>query len=446
MFLRLQAPTGAAADMIKKYAGDLDDGTGKMIPFAEVIGRLQKSMGGLGKMKQAEILNEIFGLRAIGGAQVLLGTGETTIANFIEQLNNVKGKGAEIAAVIRGDAKASIDNLGSAVESLKLSIFELEGTAIQGAIDAATEWVRANEQLIAQNLADTVNWIRENFDMLVTTIKNVILIGAGLWALAEIATVVSTVMSVVATLQAMSAAALVSLGWVALIVAALVAAVALIVVYWEPISGFFKSVWEGVVAAWEWGVGVAEGIIDYLVHNGPISWILFAVSMLGEAMDALGVTWGDVWDGIVSAADAAFSFLLSATGIQGLIDSIKGLGPLWDEVSAAASRFWDAIVAGVQPAITWVKNFISPITNLYDRIIGYKNKVIDKQLFGGGFASGKDGGGEIVSRETRAAINTAELYDLRGGADITIRDETRRAQVDRSKPGTNMTLIQTGAF
>jgi hypothetical protein len=53
--------------------------------------------------------------------------------------------------------KGSLDSLGSAIESVKISITELQGGPLKKIVDDMTKWVRANEGLIASNIADWIN-------------------------------------------------------------------------------------------------------------------------------------------------------------------------------------------------------------------------------------------------------------------------------------------------
>ena len=305
MFLRIQAPVGAARGLIRKYIGDIKNADGSMIDIVEVIRRLQGSFKSLGKVEQAQILDTMFGKRAIGGVQVLLAKGADGIETLRQRLLDAKGAAAGLAGEMRDTTAGSIDNLKSAVESVIISLFKLDDSGIKGVIDAMTGWVRANEKLIVQKIGDTITELKENFDDLVKSAKYIGAVVGTVWLLTSAIRVASgamTLFNLVAAANPLGlavTAAIISIGFL----------VATIATNWEDIKittgwlvddiidsflglgSWFVDVWiNGIVKGFDWLVlyfktlftGPIEGI--KMGFEGVLNVISTAILKIGALM------------------------------------------------------------------------------------------------------------------------------------------------------------------
>lgn len=170
-------------------------------------------------------------------------------------------------------------------------------------------------------------------------------------------------------------------------IAALVAVVALVVAYWEPLGAFFSGLWSRITAAfsagwnfiksvftwsplgmvsqvWQSLVGVFSGVWAGIQNVFSIGWefikTVFAWSPLGLVMQAwspLTGFFGGMWDGIKGMFGAAMDWLKSA--VLAPIETLKNtLGSAWDalfgsgdtEVTAKVKKVSEQIPAVTNPA------------------------------------------------------------------------------------------------
>jgi TP901 family phage tail tape measure protein len=137
---RLLSPVGKAGDVIKKYNLAINDSTGAMRPFRQILGDL-KRVGA----SAAEIM-ELFGLRAGPGMLVSLAAGEKAIKEYMDTLNN-SGITSDIAAARMEGFKGGMKGLKSAIEGLAIEIGDagLLG-AMTGIVDSLTLFIRKLNQ------------------------------------------------------------------------------------------------------------------------------------------------------------------------------------------------------------------------------------------------------------------------------------------------------------
>lgn len=111
-------------------------------------------------------------------------------------------------------------------------------------------------------------------------------------------------------------------------VMALIAVVALVVKYWEPISGFFASLWGGVKSVFS---GALEGIKNTLSMGWEFIKSLFAWSPLGliiQAWEPITGFFGSMWEGIKGMFSGAMDWITSM--VLAPIETLKNtLGAAW---------------------------------------------------------------------------------------------------------------------
>jgi TP901 family phage tail tape measure protein len=142
-FLNLSAATPSTIKMLKAIGVEVDDGTGNMRKFTDILADIGDRTKDLGTLKTAQIFNEIFGKRAIAGA--------TNLADSIGELRDFEkmlkgaGKTSELTAeIMRQSLDARIKALGSAATEAGFKIFDGLGGAngAAGGIDKMTESIR----------------------------------------------------------------------------------------------------------------------------------------------------------------------------------------------------------------------------------------------------------------------------------------------------------------
>lgn len=120
-----------------------------------------------------------------------------------------------------------------------------------------------------------------------------------------------------------------------LAIAGIVAGVALIIKYWEPIKDFFGNLWEGISniasKAWDGIKFVLTATWENLIEGGKKIWDGFSDFFSG-LWDGIKNTAGKAWDGIKGMLGKAWEGIKSlAEGIWGGISGF--FGGIWDTIT-----------------------------------------------------------------------------------------------------------------
>ncbi len=136
MLLRLQAPAGEAAELMKKLGINAYDANGNFVGTIQLAGQLQRSLGGLTQEQRNSALATIFGADAMRAANVLYELGGDGVRDYVAAVND-QGAATDVAA-------KKMDNLAGDVEKLKGT---LETLAIQSG-SGATGGLRTLVQMV----------------------------------------------------------------------------------------------------------------------------------------------------------------------------------------------------------------------------------------------------------------------------------------------------------
>lgn len=139
-----------------------------------------------------------------------------------------------------------------------------------------------------------------------------------------------------------------------LAIAGIVAGVALIIKYWEPISEFFENLWNGIadVAKTVW-----NGIKDFL----------------GSLWDGIKNVASKAWDGIKFVLTASWGDVIEGGKKiwNGLSDFFSGL---WDGIKNTAAKAWDGIKDMLGKAWEGIKSLAE---NIWGGIAGFFGGIWD---------------------------------------------------------------------
>jgi len=379
-----KASTSLKFDIAKTSEGGLD--------FIGTLANIEKKYGSLKAMspKVQEAFRTAFGDEGNTAISLLLGkSGE--LSDSLAKVKDSAGAAAAAAAIMgdTGSSKAAI--MANQVVALKVAVAaQLQPTIaavvpyITQAFAAMSKFVGEHPQLVR------VAGVLAAILMAVMAIVGPILmaVGAvGMFAgsvttgaalIGGFATALGTSLVgglVSATMAAWSFAAALMANPITWIVLAIVAAAALIYIYWEPIKKFFvglwntlktgfQSAWASVLATWSRVTGFfngiwsniraafqesfIKGILTVISYLNPVALFVRAFVALwpwlktlpGKFVEALGALGGVIVGAASAASSAALGLLRSMwSGLQGLWASIVG----W--FSALPARAISALVA-----------------------------------------------------------------------------------------------------
>lgn len=346
MLTKMAKPSKEIAGLMRRFGVSFKDAKGDMLPLNAVLEQLSaasKKVGG--NFDKVAFLADLVGLRGQKAAANLADLfDEGKVAALTKELENATGTADKMAKIRMDTTRGSLTLLASAVDAVKVQIFDLNSGPLKDTIDKMTQWVGTNQDLIATKVTDFIADIVIRLPEIWTWIKR---IGKALVVFYAFSAALQTLTGVFTLLNLVMAA-----NPVGLIVIGVVAAISVLAALWA---------WPDKVAA---KFDALPSI--FKVAFAPIYAVVKAVQWLSNNMGS-----------IVGAARAAVDW---AGGI---------FGPDQESVSPADSQV------------------VSPQERSARAI------------------------------EERRATSTAE---------VTIRDETKRAEVTRGKLGTGVQLQQSGAF
>lgn len=328
--------------------------TGKSIKFTDDNGNLRNlptllfeisdALDGLGTADQGQILNELFGLRAVVGAGAV-GSAKDSFLELKNTLDNVSGTAATTAEAMDAGLGGSFRKFMSAVEGVAIAI----GEALEPALTALTTF-------ITDNMGAWTQWIENNQGVvlaIVGAVAGVVLLGVAMIALGFILSAIGTAFGVASTALVIFKGLLaILLSPVGLVIAAVAAVIAILYKF----SSAFREIANGVVgfvtdkfaAMAETLVKTFGGVMDalsmgdfeaawnILVEGLTLTWMQF-VNTLKTAWDSFVTFWVQAWQGAIGvvktgmlqaqkAIATTILDLASKDGILGnLLDKILGV-------------------------------------------------------------------------------------------------------------------------
>jgi TP901 family phage tail tape measure protein len=139
--LRLAAPAAAGGTQLDLLGISAADAEGNMRSMPDILEELQGKLKGMGTVRQAEVLDAIFGKRAIAGAANLMES-VGAIREFNDVLNGAAGTSEKTAARMRQSLGNRLKALGSAAAEFGFKIFEAFEVRGENGISAMTEAIR----------------------------------------------------------------------------------------------------------------------------------------------------------------------------------------------------------------------------------------------------------------------------------------------------------------
>ena len=241
MFLTISAPTAGAAKILGRLGVQTRDANGDMLDIVDVLGSLNKSLDGLGTAERAGVLEGIFGKIPIAGVNVLLQSGTERLKDYRKELEGASGASSKMASVMRDTLQGRLNSLSSAIEGVKISIFSMNEGPLADIIDKMTEWVRANESLIASEIGGFLSMVFENFGAIASAIGD---IAVGVGSIFALSLALKAVAAVLGIINLVMAANPIVLG-----IMAAVLAVGLLIAAFTEVGDYLSAIGSGIADA-----------------------------------------------------------------------------------------------------------------------------------------------------------------------------------------------------
>lgn len=260
-FLNLSKPSTEATKVMQRLRIQTQDANGSLLPMADILDNVNKATASLTKTQRQAAIETIFGREGLAGMLSLISLGGDGLREFEERLEASAGKTSELAGIFRESTRNEIAGLRSAIEGVSIETFNMANGPFREAIRVTTEWVRANGTLIAQNLSETILSIANNIDGVITGLKLVIGLVAGVWALDKALKAVAVTMKLVNLVMRMN-----PIGLVITAVTALVGLALTLTDSWGAVGKFFEDLWGGIVATFKMGTEFITNAVDNVAN------------------------------------------------------------------------------------------------------------------------------------------------------------------------------------
>jgi hypothetical protein len=432
-------PTEQLDNALGAFSKRLGEAKGGMGPLVSGLKNINPQL--LRQLQNTESVSDAFALyvNAMRGADTATEKAALANAAFSRSglnLVNIADNSAAAIKGLRGEQRengnitmaqaVAAEAYNDAVNSLKRSLMGLLQGVILPMMPAITktlrqwrEWAVANKELIqtriiefAKNLKDRVLGIvgavvefSEKYDLgerigetldtlgsfgrfLAENAGTILKVVGGVVALSAVLNTLVAVMTAVNLVMALNPAGLIVLG-----IAALIAIIAAAVVWWDEIKAAI--------------IDFGRAVLDSL--SGPIEWLTGAAGKVMDAWGGLKSFFSDLWGGVTGIFDNALA------SITGIADKVKNVaGGIVDKISS--------IGGGVAS------------------FFGFGDDEEEQAA-----AGGRGGSPQVVTPQERVARSVEEQRST-STAELTIRDESGRAEVTRNFAGPGVTLVPSGGF
>lgn len=154
IMMKLATPTGNAAKTLEALGVKTVDANGKIRQMPEILAELNKAMSSYSQEARANITSTIFGTETMGSAMILMEqAGSGALQDFQKSLAKT-GTAEKVAGTQTDNLKGDFAGLSSALEGVKISVFEtLEPSlreitkSVTGVISKVQAWTQENPGL-----------------------------------------------------------------------------------------------------------------------------------------------------------------------------------------------------------------------------------------------------------------------------------------------------------
>jgi TP901 family phage tail tape measure protein len=282
-----------------------------LVPLNEIVKQFADS-----GMSTAEIMT-IFGDRAGPGMLALIQEGQGGLVDMTAELENSAGAAQEMADLMESGPGGAFRQLEGSIETVSIAIGDALIPALLPLMD------------IIKGVADWLGSLDKNTLTIIVTIAAfaaavgplLIVLGMVVSSIGSIITIIPVLMAGL-TLLAAHPVVLVIVGLVAILYI-LETRFGVLSIAAGVLSDGFTWLATGIGEFVDWvanAVNWSDVLYNaFLILLGPIGWIQLA-------MNALGVSWDDVWDGMVSGMKWAINIMID--GFNALIDAQNAISSL----------------------------------------------------------------------------------------------------------------------
>jgi TP901 family phage tail tape measure protein len=457
MLTKLAAPTDSIKKKMKEFGVSFQDAGGNMLPLGDVMAQLAKAAENSGgNMEQVAFFAELVGLRgqkAAANLKDMFLSGKAT--KLTEELKGAVGSAERMAKLRLNNFKGDMEELGGAIDSVKIALFDTQSGPLRGVVQSMTKWVDANRELITQKVENTINKIGEAMPDIIDFLDR-----AGRAAIPLLAVAAAVKAWAIATF--LLNAAMAANPWTLLIIG-VAAAAALIAAFWPEIKAAAaaawqwikdkaSAAWDGIKSIWESAKQFFKAAFEFIA--GLVAIVLWpqiqlfklAAPLLMAAWEPVKAFFAAIWDAIASAFGAAWEKIKAFAS-----EAFEFLKAAWAPIADFFSGLWDSIAGTFQRILGGIIDKVSKVVNAV-RGIGRETFGIEGPELPGAQPPGSDKkeAPQVITPEERGAERLGKVMREESTTkhEVTITDPKGRAKFKDPKKASaaGLRVSPSGAF
>ena len=379
MLNKMAAPTKEAQELFQKLGVTVKDSAGNLRSPVAVLGEMAAGLKNLGTAEQIAAMKTIVGEEAIAGfSELIQKEGIGAIADYARKLEGGGGSAAEMAARMNDTLAGSLRGLGSAWESVQITVGKLFLPAVRAAVDAVTGFLRLLDKAAQNPFGAALLKIVSAISLAVVALTG---LSAAIWFFTSVGPMLAKAL-------APAKAALLGLGApVYAVIAILGLLYAAYRMNFGGMADYLHECWnkitltvKGVLSVFQTlkdGSGAIRGELATQIKAAGLVGLVTTVSRIVYRIQA-------VFKGFSKALSAAFAridtvFVPVRLAVAELMQGVSSLFGLFtgNEVTSAAST-WEAfgaalgeiaggVLEGLATAFAWLVDGI----RLFASVVGY---------------------------------------------------------------------------
>lgn len=364
MLLRLSAPTGKAANALRQLKVQTADAQGNLRGIVPILADVAKAAEGMGSAKKAQYIKKIFGEEPSSAiAELLDKTRSGDITAYLDKVRDSQGAAARTAKVMSDNMRGLRDELSSAWDDVRITIFDESageikawGRALLDAVRWLGEWAKANPVAVrwAVRITLAIGALAAVFGALLVPLAAVMLKYVALRLIFAKAGVGLSLMGKEAAGASRSA------GWLARAAAGIKTA-------WSALPGLLARAAAGLKSAWGavvqmGGFALQKTIVGLRLLGGQLvqagAWLLRFGGVAARAFAVVG--------------RAALALMASPIGIAfGLMAAAVYMWVTrWQDIKGGALLLWQDIKQAFLDGLAWLQALPQKMWEAGSNIIG----------------------------------------------------------------------------
>lgn len=384
MLNKMAAPTSEATKLLQKLGVTTKDAAGNLRSPIQVLGELTSKMKGMGSADQIEAMKKIVGEEAMAGFSELLNQadGAGKLMGKIENLLKGEGTAAEMAARQNDSLAGDLRGLGSAFESVQITVGKLFIPILRKVVSGITAVIRIIDKF-AQNPVGA--FILKIVAAISAAIIAVTAFSAGIWAFGKILPwLTGSFGALKAALLGLGAPFWILIGLAALLYAA-----------WknnfggmaETVSRWGKNIkliFDGVCAVFSSLKGSTGEIRGELAKQIKANGLVGLVTTVSKIVFRIKSMFQGFWNALQQSFHRASALLIPVRiAVADLLNSLKSLFSsfgggevnstvsIWEKFGETLGKIAGGVLEGAASALSWLVEGIKFLAGILGHVIGY---------------------------------------------------------------------------